>query len=127
MQHKHALWLCIGLLASPIASAHETLDAGWCLDPHSSPELVSTFQFSDQDLDAYSKLPRPGESCGVVDNWYWANRMAHEFCEVTVPNEVAMPFVAAPMQFNDTRNHHTLYKFRDGLNGSCVVCRVTPH
>jgi hypothetical protein len=126
---RNALMLSLWplLLAASAAHAHETLPPTWCTDPHSTPIIVSSFSFSPQQLLQYSLLPRPGETCGVVDNWHWANRMAHEYCAgVSNAAGPAMPFVNSPQVFNDEQQHHVLYRFDGGLSGACVVCPPPP-
>jgi hypothetical protein len=126
MRNTLYLWLFVALPVSPLAAAHNTLPADWCLDPASTPVVVSQFNFTSAQLQQYKDLPRPGEQCGIVDNWHWAKRMAGEYC-ATVSNgsAQAMPFVDSPRIFNDELNHHD-YRFQNGLRGACVVCPAPP-
>jgi hypothetical protein len=127
MRNAHAVWLCALLLTAFKADAHESLPPTWCLDPQSTPIIVSSFSFAQVQLQQYSELPRPGENCGVVDNWHWAKRMALEYCaSVSNPSVPAMPFVDRPHTFNDEQLHHALYRFEDGLAGVCVICPSPP-
>jgi hypothetical protein len=129
MRKTHYLWhirLCAALSISPLAAAHNTLPADWCLDPASTPIVVSQFNFTPVQLQQYKDFPRPNEQCGIVDNWHWAKRMAGEYC-ASVSNESAqaMPFVDSPRIYNDELDHHG-YRFENGLRGACVVCPAPP-
>lgn len=139
-------------LAGPVF-AHDTLPTQWCMDPNTTPAFVSEFEFAPAALTAYRarnpilKNPPQGvqctdeRSCGIVDDWFWANQMIQEFCSAppSVPvalrsartSEAAartaqatqpMPFVRSPAEFN-VSEHHQRYNFGIGpLKGVCVVC-----
>lgn len=149
------LGLC---LLAPIAFAHDTLSTQWCKDPNVVPVITKHFSFTPEMMLAYrmqhleddtvlgSTCQTP-KSCGIVDDWFWANQMAHEYCGgslqkkgtlLTTESQTAMPFIIAPGDFNlsgDENNngiadHHDEYRFKDGnLTGMCVACppgRVSP-
>ena len=125
MRNTHYLshiCLCIALSVSPLPEAHNTLPADWCIDPESTPVVVSQFNFTPAQLQQFSVLARPDEHCGIVDNWHWAKRMAGEFCAaVSGGSAQAMPFVDSPRIYNEENGHHD-YRFNSGLRGACVVC-----
>lgn len=154
--HPLARGLTSLLLGSALAApalAHETLPTQWCMDPNTAPSVVAQFEFAPATLTAYRArnpiLRNPPEgvqcvderSCGIVDDWFWANQMIQDFCSApasvpaaqrtaqttqsgpsTVQAESAMPFVRSPEEFN-VREHHQRYSFGIGpLKGVCVVC-----
>ncbi|RDZ26979.1 hypothetical protein [Lysobacter silvisoli] len=141
----------LSLLFATCAHAHDPLaksGEGWCLDPNTSPKIVSTFSITPAALSQYRSehLPLlgqeaeeyclPEKTCGIVDEWYWANQAAHDQCSALGvksidPGQQPMPFVQGPDDFDpDNGAHHELYRFKDGnLKGVCVVCvdnRVAP-
>lgn len=127
--------LGIGLLLTAPAFAHETLPRNWCLEPNTVPKVLSNFEFTESDLMTYRRdHPLPGSdtcradsSCGIVDDWFWANEMSQTFCSgAALRNALpgaseGMPFVNLPAVFN-AGEHHRLYNFSHGLKGACVVC-----
>lgn len=135
IRRHHPSLFAIGLLLALPASAHETMPKNWCLDPHTVPKLLSSFDFTETDLTNYRRdHPLPGtdacrtdSSCGIVDDWFWANEMSQAFCSAaalrtSLPQaSKGVPFVNLPAAFN-AGEHHRLYNFRDGLKGACVVC-----
>lgn len=145
-----ALALCASLAFS--VSAHDTLPTAWC-PVDTQAVIVSTFSFAPTELAAYRTRQLAAgadvlgsdcgalKTCGIIDEWYWANQLAHDTCSGgvlqrggTLPSDAPMPFVSAPANFNlqtDTdgnriKDHHDLYRFKDGLQGTCVVCRPLP-
>lgn len=130
--------LVLALGCSP-AIAHETLPADWCpVGTH--PVTISEFRFTPDELMAYQAahaeaLAGNGSSCGdpktcgIVDQWFWAEDMAAGYCggaglRGTLPEE-AILFVESPESFNH-KHHHDLYRFDEGpLIGQCVVCRAS--
>jgi hypothetical protein len=136
--HMHGL--AIGLLLATPAFAHDALPNTWCLNPNTTPAIVKHFDFAPETLSNYRKrnpvLTNPPEgvtcsderSCGIVDDWFWANQMSQEFCAVSSqqrtasPASTPMPFVRLPESYN-ARDHHERYNFGSGrLIGVCVVC-----
>lgn len=129
------------------ALAHDTLPVKWC-PVGTQASISTTFSFTAEQLAAYreQQLAAGGEvlgsdceplkTCGIIDEWYWANQLAQDTCSGealkrgTPPENAPMPFVSLPASFNlqtdDDRNkildHHDLYRFKDGLHGQCVVC-----
>jgi hypothetical protein len=146
-------WLALGLLFATPAFAHDTLPAEWCLDPNTSPVETIRFDFTPAALASYRErnpiLTDPPadiqctdvRSCGIVDDWFWANQMAQQFCAGSQSQPVALratdpktqtpiAIVSAPLEFN-ARDHHDRYRFRDNqhLVGFCVAClppKATP-
>ncbi|MFZ5638546.1 MAG: hypothetical protein ACOY82_18360 [Pseudomonadota bacterium] len=142
--------LFLGLTLGPVAGAHDGQPQGWCEDPEAEPLIVAQFSYSQTALQNFRQsiiaqaaadkvcpedlwgdlIPaQPGDSCGVVDEWHYANLLAFRYCTGLNPNlpleDRAMPFVSAPADFNSDQGHHALYRFSDGkLNGACVVCRA---
>ena len=133
-------WLGLSVLLAAPVFAHDPLPANWCLDPNSAPHVVAHFDFSPGTLAAYRSrnpvlTPPPQgtqcsdvRSCGIVDDWFWANQLSREFCSApalrgsTSLASAPMPFVASPEAFN-AREHHSRYSFNSGhLTGVCVVC-----
>ena len=139
------------LLATPVF-AHDAMPANWCLAPDTSPVIVATFDFTPTTLTSYRAgrlaqgasnedpdCDRSGSrSCGIVDDWHWANEMSLAFCSEqggqpgaaapavsasAAPSPLAVPFVSSPAIFN-VSDHHRLYRFSTGhLVGVCVVCK----
>jgi hypothetical protein len=115
----------------------------WCANPNTVPIVVAYFDIAPTSLALYReqnpilKDPPPGLSCfdmiscGIVDDWFWANQMAYQFCSQsqsaaqlasTPQTSTPMPIVQAPLAFN-AREHHQAYRFSSGhLVGACVVC-----
>ena len=135
--------LGLSLLFAASAHAHDPLakSKNWCLNPNTSPQVVSTFTITPAALNQYRTVHAPllgqtatdycvpEKTCGIVDEWYWANQAAHDQCSAlgvksTDPAAQAMPFVQSPADFNpDNGSHHDLYRFKDGnLQGQCVIC-----
>lgn len=151
LRNSSFLALGLGLLA-PLALAHDTLPARWCADPNANPIVTNSFNFTPDMLMAYREAHladdsvlggtcAPLKSCGIVDDWFWANQMAHEYCggslqqrnssALTTQSHSVMPLVSAPGNFNLTgdedhngiADHHDRYRFSDGnLIGVCVAC-----
>ncbi len=131
----HPSLLGIGLLLAAPAFAHETLPRNWCLDPNTVPKVLLNFTFNEAQLMTYrTEHPLPGNdtcradsSCGIVDDWFWANEMSQTFCSATALRTAlpqaseGVPFVNSPAVFNGSE-HHRLYNFSHGLQGACVVC-----
>jgi hypothetical protein len=134
--------LVLGLVLATPVFAHDTVPKA-CLDPSTVPIVVKRFDFSPEVLANYRRqnpiLRNPpaditcdGErSCGIVDDWHWANQLSQEFCglgtqqarSLTPSSATPMPFVNSPVVFNSEREHHSGYSFRIGhLVGACVVC-----
>jgi hypothetical protein len=135
--------LVLGLLLAAPAFAHDTLPRAWCIDPNTTPIVVARFDIAPESLQRYREEnpilqdPPPDQqctdlrSCGIVDDWFWANQRAQEICAGSQPvaqrsltsrTSPPMPFVHAPSAFN-ARNHHDAYRFGSGhLVGSCVIC-----
>jgi hypothetical protein len=143
MRIAAALCLSLGLSVAVPTAAHDTLPANWC-PAGTFPTVVSHFELATATLIDYreqrlhdgtvlgSECNDP-KSCGIVDDWHWANQAAVESCGIDQlrksqpaqsPAEQAMPFVLYPESFNDDANHHDLYRFKSGLKGVCVVCRA---
>ncbi len=142
---RRSLLLALGLTAATCTSAHDTLPAEWCLAPNTSPTSVGGFRFTPAQLAAYREAHEEEsgvidgtqcntlKTCGIVDDWYWADRMAHDYCDggldTALPRgaplaQAPMPFIHLPTDFN-LRGHHTEYRFSDGdLVGVCVACPV---
>lgn len=146
MRNVALLPFSLCLLAAAPAFAHDTLPANWC-PAGTTPQIVSTFTLSTPALIAYraehledgavlGTTCSDPKSCGIVDEWFWANQAATETCgghnaEVRGGTSVmAMPLIQSPDAFNldtDTNHdgipdHHELYRFKSGLHGVCVVC-----
>lgn len=151
MRNGFAFSLSLCLLAASPAIAHDTLPPEWC-PVGTTATIVAQFDLPPQALADYRALHANDghvlgsvcdspKTCGIVDDWFWANEAAHESCtdrqrrgSVSLQ---AMPFVTYPTTFNldsDTgpngipngiKDHHDQYKFKSGLKGVCVVC--TPH
>lgn len=144
--------LLVGSMLAAPAFAHDTLPAKWCLDPNTAPVALFEFDIAPIELASYRRsnpiLKNPPEdvqcgderSCGIVDDWFWADQMSREICAAqqeapqmpeadgraraaqTPQGPQAMPFVRSPVEFNATE-HHKRYRFNSGhLHGACVVC-----
>jgi len=153
MRHASPLSLLFCLLAASTASAHDTIPRTWC--PAGTQQVViRQFSFTERQLVDYRNA-RLGDAsvlgstcntlktCGIIDEWYWANQMAHEFAlgshlqrsaASASLSESPMPVVTSPSTFNlnkdvDPANgildHHDRYRFKQGLSGNVVACRAT--
>jgi hypothetical protein len=145
---RYSLPIALGLfVANAVAnavSAHDTLPSTWCVAPNTRPVATAQFVFTPAQLAAYRDAhdEESGsvdgtqcdmlKTCGIVDDWFWANRMAHDYCDGgldagaarsgLVSKQPPMPFVSSPADYN-ARDHHALYRFSDGnLVGLCVAC-----
>jgi hypothetical protein len=144
MRNGFALPLSFGLLAAAPAMAHDTLPLQWC-PIGSTVATVAQFELTPQALADYRALHlNDGQvlgsecndlkTCGIVDDWFWANEAANAACTGhqlrTSQSLQAMPFVSDPATFNldgdsdrnGIKDHHDQYRFRQGLKGVCVVC-----
>lgn len=141
----------VSTLIAPLAIAHEPDLPPTCQVDSPLVVVVSSFNFSPAQLSAYKQAtPAPGtesacqeKDCGIVDDWYWANRMASEHCNGGAQRSTATPnrmsHVALPTYFydhndiydgtahgsNGIQDHHDRYRFSDGLKGVCVACPTT--
>lgn len=147
MRRASALPLLLCLLAAPTASAHDTVPTKWC-PVGTTPVITGQFSFSERQLIEYRDR-RLGDgkvlgsecktvkTCGIIDEWYWANQMAHEYAlgsalKATV-SDSPMPMVRSPETFNlmtdedgnGLQDHHDQYRFSQGLVGDYIVCRST--
>ncbi len=151
MRKAAALTIGLGLWIASPTFAHDTQPANWC-PAGTVATVVSHFTLTPQSLVDYraqrledgtvlgSSCQDP-KSCGIVDDWHWANQAAVETCGIDqarklrpgqTSSEQAMPFVIDPDDFNlDTDadgngiiDHHDKYRFKSGLKGVCVVCRA---
>lgn len=119
------------ILATGSAVAHETIPSTWC-PTGSTPVILSSFSFRPEQLQAYraeqERLCSQERTCGIIDDWFWANEMSTSYCgtsglQRTQAPEEAIPFVSSPRSFNSVE-HHEAYSFTQGsLEGQCVVCR----
>lgn len=157
MRNGFALSLSACLLMASPAMAHDTFPAHWC-PAGSTVNIVKHFDLTPQALANYRALHLDDDdvlgsdcgelrTCGIVDDWFWANEAAIESCNVNPLRSTAltttassspspptsasaMPFVSLPETFNldgdadhnGIKDHHDLYSFRSGLRGVCVVC-----
>ena len=150
MRRAAALPFAFCLLVAATASAHDTLPTKWC-PSGTQPVVTGHFTFTESQLIAYrnSRLADGAvlgsecyslKTCGIIDEWYWANQMAHEYAmggalraATTAPvSQSPMPMVKSPTSFNlngdkngnGIADHHDLYRFKQGLAGDYVVCRA---
>lgn len=149
MRHASLLSLLLCLLAASTASAHDTVPATWC-PTGTQPVVLRQFSFSERQLIEYRRQRLSDASvlgstcgtqktCGIIDEWYWANQMAHEYAlgllrsATTALSESPMPIVKSPSTFNlnvDLKpvngilDHHDQYRFSQGLAGDVVACRA---
>ena len=152
MRHASPLSLLLCLLAASTASAHDTVPKTWC--PTGTQQvIIGQFTFTERQLVDY-RNQRLGDAsvlgstcntlktCGIIDEWYWANQMAHEYAlgshqlrsaTSTALSESPMPVVTSPLTFNLNKDlkpvngildHHDQYRFSQGLAGDVVVCRA---
>ena len=150
MNRRRTLALASMLFLAPTLSAHDTLPAAWC-PVGTEPVIVGSFSFNEATLTSYRSLRLAAggavlgsdcdkdKTCGIIDEWYWANQLAHDTCGANPlksgqGGEAAMPIVTAPDYFNANHDsdddgivdHHDKYRFWNGLQGACVVCRTPP-
>jgi hypothetical protein len=120
----HGALLFGALLSVPFAvHAHDTPSPPGCSNPQSIPLVIGNFNFTAAQLQQYSLVASPPTNCGIVDEWHWARQMAQQYC-AALPNSggSAAPTVNQPSSFNHQNLHHALYRFSNGLAGSCVIC-----
>lgn len=151
MRRASALPFAFCLLVASTASAHDTLPTKWC-PSGTQPVVTGRFAFSERQLYDY-RASRLGDAsvlgstcstlktCGIIDEWYWANQMAHEYAMGSqlhtatraAVSESPMPVVTSPSTFNLNQDlkpvngiadHHDRYRFSQGLAGDYVVCRA---
>jgi len=144
MRNVALLPFSLCLLAAAPAFAHDTRPANWCPAGYQQ-QAVSTFDLSTSTLITYraahdsddmvlgSTCNTP-KSCGIVDEWFWANQAATETCMSEQlrggHGAIAVPRILSPDTFNHDQDadgdgisdHHRDYRFKDGLKGVCVVC-----
>lgn len=150
MRRAAALPFAFCLLVATTASAHDTLPTKWC-PTGTQPVVTGQFTFTEQHLVDYraGRLADGAvlgsecysvKTCGIIDEWYWANQMAHEYAlggalrtATTAPvSQAPMPIVKSPATFNlnsdkngnGIADHHDQYRFKHGLSGDYVVCRA---
>jgi hypothetical protein len=139
MRNSLLLGLCICLLISPLVQAHDEPVPVKCLAPDTVPVLISSFAFSPTDLTNYraggAACASKFVTCGGVDEYLHASRMAQDYCAALTPNapdrDKAQPIVTSPSIFNDQEDSHIdgilkhhEYRFSSGLSGSCYVCEL---
>lgn len=144
-----AAFVLIAATCAPAAYAHEGMPQSWCTgSPQPQPLIVGQFAFTPTQLAAFRSeilaqaqqqqvcpktilgiqvAPTRGDSCGIVDDWHYANQISGRYCRSLTPNQpeqdAALQFVGAPGDFNNQEAHHSEYRFGDGtLSGHCVVC-----
>lgn len=147
--HLFAAIVVITTTFVPVAHAHENMTQNWCASSSQpQPLIVGQFAYTPTQLAAFKSqivaqakqlkvcpatilgitvMPLPGDSCGIVDDWHYANQLSRRYCRNLTPNlpetDSALNFVGAPADFNNLEGHHTEYRFGDGtLTGHCVVC-----
>lgn len=150
MRRLSVLTFALCLLAAAPVSAHDTLPTKWC-PSGTQPVVTGQFAFTEAQLIAYrnerladgavlGSQCKGVKTCGIIDEWYWANQMAHEYAMSGMHKQSAsmalsesrMPIVKTPTTFNlntdRNRNgildHHDQYRFYQGLSGDYVVCRA---
>lgn len=113
--------VCASVSATCPAYGHETVSQDWCVDPNTTPTIVSKFDWdSDELINVINR-------CGIVDIyktdlWSTANIAAHFYCKTQSPRgSLAVPFIVGPESYNN-KSHHETYRLEDGLAGSCAVC-----
>lgn len=146
MRNAVLLPFSLYLLAAAPAFAHDTRPANWC-PAGTQHQFVSSFELSTSELIDYRKAHdrddmvlgstcNTPKSCGIVDEWFWANQAATETCigqQVRRGSgEITVPIILSPDTFNldgdangnGIGDHHDYYHFGDGhgLKGVCVVC-----
>jgi len=114
--------------------------------------VVGHFAFSQDQLIAYRALRlasgAPGgvtcptaKTCGIIDDWFWANELAHEAPLAPMRSAAAasstgaavLPVVRGPDSFllntdlnrNGIADHHDQYRFHMGLFGDYMGCRAS--
>lgn len=151
MHRASPLPLLLSLLATSTALAHDTLPKQWC-QAGTQLVIVGQFSFSERQLREYraSHLADTAvlgstcstvKTCGIIDEWYWANQMAHEYALDSGGGHALrsgdlsmqrMPIVRSPKSFslntdvdpsNGILDHHDRYRFSQGLIGDYAICR----
>lgn len=118
--------------------AHETMPANWCANPDAKPQIVATFSFTRQQLRAMARqveetlgpegliaeglAEREADGrCGIVDRWNMATYIAQHYCGAASGNPNVIINITAPSAYSSPQ-HHTVFNYEDGLQGSCAVC-----
>ena len=118
MRRAPTLSLLLCLLAASTASAHDTVPKTWC-PTGTQLVVIRQFSFSERQLIEYRNQRLADGSvlgstcntlktCGIIDEWYWANQMAHEYAmgsllrkvklEVAVNDSFVKPAVDAILE-----------------------------
>jgi hypothetical protein len=146
-----AISLTLSLFISTTVHAHDDMPQTWCSAPGSTPLIAAQYSFTPQALQQFKDMitaqaqalkvcpadilgivvpPAPGVTCGIVDDWFYADQRALRYCRSLLPNALPadkpLSFVNGPSDFKNELQHHGLYRFSDGnLNGVCSIC-ATP-
>lgn len=153
MRHRYLSVVGLGLLIATTGHAHQPQAVPTqCLATNAGNARVSTYRISPSALrfkamklgyqDAGSQPAGPAtggiagrlgaapckiDSCGIVDDWVMAERIARQFCASMAPTLKAgevSTLVSAPRDFLAT-NHHQTYRFDDGdLVFGCYACPI---
>ena len=116
MRNGFAIALSLGLLASSSAIAHDTLPTKWC-PTGTTVVTVGTFDLTPSTLVDYrTQRLSDGQvlgsecndlkTCGIVDDWFWANEAAHEACtglQKSTQSTPAMPLRVLPRRLQPQR------------------------
>jgi hypothetical protein len=146
-----AVSLALTLAVSGTVHAHDDMPQAWCSAPGSTPLITAQYSFTPLALQQFKDMivaqaqaqkvcpadilgisvpTTPGVTCGIVDDWFYADQRALRYCSGLMPNaspaDKPLSFVNGPTDFNNLLHHHDVYRFSDGnLNGVCSIC-TTP-
>ncbi len=146
-----AITTILTLTISGTVHSHDDMPQTWCSAPGSAPLITAQYSFTPQALQQFKDMIvaqaqtqkvcpadilgivvplTPDSTCGIVDDWFYADQRALRYCSNLLPNalpaEKPLSFVGGPSDFNNQLQHHNAYRFSDGnLNGVCSIC-TTP-
>lgn len=156
--HRFSTFLACPLLACLLAGLIATVPAGAHVGTLYKTRCplgqqwvtVGHFAFTEDQLIAYRArriangtapvvICPTAKTCGIIDEWYWANEMAHDpavgsmLRATTSSGSTRLPLVRWPASFlldtdlnrNGIADHHDQYRFREGLGGDYLECRTT--
>lgn len=128
------LALLAGLALAPLASAHESIPADWCVQQGMKPLVIEKFDFDGR------RLREETDKCGIIeaikkaDEWTYATGTMALYCAAsaeTVKEPLAsliadskdppVPYITGPDLYL-SKAHHEQYRIADGISGACVVC-----
>jgi hypothetical protein len=151
MRHRFLSVFCLGMLIAAAGQAHEPQAVpSQCLSANAGTATAATYRLTPSALrframklgyqgpgtlpsgpatdigtGRVGAVPCKIDSCGIVDDWVMAERIARQVCASVAPTLAAgqvSTLVSAPRDFLSA-DHHKTYRFDDGdLVFGCYAC-----